>query len=158
MLVWTLVVGPVALAQAQPKDAGDDVYVVQPGDTCGTIGRKLFGDAGKGSATLHALNKMGPPPHDLEPGTVLRVRGDPDARLTFIKPEVNSKRAGKPDWFQANTGQGLWRLDSVNTLRQAGAEVTFRDLTRLQMNENALVVIYGQDTPCLLYTSDAADE
>ncbi|WP_434388458.1 FecR domain-containing protein [Melittangium boletus] len=147
MLVWTLVVGPVALAQTQPKDAGDDVYVVQPGDTCGTIGRKLFGDAGKGSATLHALNKMGPPPHDLKPGTVLRVRGEPDARLTFIKPEVNSKRAGKPDWFQANTGQGLWRLDSVNTLRQAGAEMTFRDLTRLQMNENALVVIYGQDTP-----------
>ncbi|ATB31851.1 FecR domain-containing protein [Melittangium boletus] len=146
-LVFALVLCPPAISRAQQHAADDDVYVVQPGDTCGSIGRKVFGDPAKGSATLHALNKMGPPPHDLKPGTVLRVRGDPDARLTFIKPEVNSKRAGKPDWFQASTGQGLWRLDSVNTLRQAGAEMTFRDLTRLQMNENALVVLYGEDTP-----------
>ncbi|PTL80483.1 hypothetical protein DAT35_28010 [Vitiosangium sp. GDMCC 1.1324] len=124
--------------------ADDDVYVVQPGDTCGSVGRKVFGDATVGSAKLHALNKMGPPPHELKPGTVLRIKGDPDARLTFIKPEVNAKRAGKVEWNRANTGQGLWRLDSVNTLREAGAEVTFKDLTRLQMNENALVVIYGQ--------------
>jgi hypothetical protein len=122
----------------------DDVYVVQPGDTCGSVARKVFGDATVGSAKLHALNKMGAPPHQLKPGTVLRIKGDPDARLTFVKPEVNAKPAGKVDWRQANTGQGLWRLDSVNTLREAGAEVTFRDETRLQMNENALVVIYGQ--------------
>ncbi|WNG45680.1 LysM peptidoglycan-binding domain-containing protein [Archangium minus] len=122
----------------------DDVYVVQPGDTCGSVARKVFGDVTVGSAKLHALNKMGPPPHELKPGTVLRIKGDPDARLTFIRPEVNAKRAGKVEWRQANTGQGLWRLDSVNTLREAGAEVTFKDLTRLQMNENALVVIYGQ--------------
>ncbi len=88
---------------------------------------------------------MGPPPHTLVPGSVLRIKGEPDAHLTFIKPEVNAKRAGNTDWRQANTGQGLWRLDSVNTLRQAGAEMTFRDLTRMQMNENALVVLYGQD-------------
>jgi hypothetical protein len=140
-----LVLGLPAVSWAEaPKPADDDVYVVQPGDTCGSVARKLFGDATTGSAKLHALNKMGAPPHQLVPGTVLRIKGDPDARLTFIRPEVNSKRAGKVEWFQANTGQGLWRLDSVNTLREAGAEVTFRDLTRLQMNENALVVIYGQ--------------
>ncbi|QRO00434.1 FecR domain-containing protein [Archangium violaceum] len=131
----------ISWAQQAPDD---DVYVVQPGDTCGSVARKVFGDATVGSAKLHALNKMGPPPHELKPGTVLRIKGDPDARLTFIKPEVNSKRAGKVEWREANTGQGLWRLDSVNTLREAGAEVTFRDLTRLQMNENALVVIYGK--------------
>lgn len=133
-----------AVSWAQQAAADDDVYVVQPGDTCGSVGRKVFGDATVGSAKLHALNKMGAPPHRLEPGSVLRIKGDPDARLTFVRPEVNSKRAGKVEWLQANTGQGLWRLDSVNTLREAGAEVTFRDLTRLQMNENALVVIYGQ--------------
>lgn len=120
--------------------------MVQPGDTCGSVGRKVFGDATVGSAKLHALNHMGAPPHELKPGTLLRIKGDPDARLTFIRPEVNAKRAGKVEWRQANTGQGLWRLDSVNTLRDAGAEVTFRDLTRLQMNENALVVIYGEGT------------
>ncbi|HYO71350.1 MAG TPA: FecR domain-containing protein [Archangium sp.] len=129
-----------------PKPVDDDVYVVQPGDTCGSVARKVFGDVTTGSAKLHALNKMGAPPHQLVPGTVLRIKGDPDARLTFIRPEVNAKRAGRVDWLQANPGQGLWRLDSVNTLREAGAEVTFRDLTRLQMNENALVVIYGQAT------------
>ncbi|WNG59628.1 LysM peptidoglycan-binding domain-containing protein [Archangium gephyra] len=144
-LVLVLCLPAVSWAEA-PKPADDDVYVVQPGDTCGSVARKVFGDATTGSAKLHALNKMGAPPHQLVPGTVLRIKGDPDARLTFIRPEVNSKRAGKVEWFQANTGQGLWRLDSVNTLREAGAEVTFRDLTRLQMNENALVVIYGQST------------
>ena len=133
-----------SVAWAQPA-AEADVYVVQPGDTCGTIGRKVFGDAASGSAKLHALNKMGPPPHVLKPGSVLRIKGDPDAHLTFIKPQVNAKRSGNVDWRQALTGEGLWRLDSVNTLRQAGAEVTFRDLTRLQMNENALVVIYGEE-------------
>ncbi|MFY0574360.1 FecR domain-containing protein [Cystobacter fuscus] len=143
-LLLFLVLGPPDVARAQQAD--DDVYVVQPGDTCASVGRRFFGDASAGSAKLHALNAMGPPPHTLKPGTRLRIKGDPDARLTFVKPEVNSKRAGKPDWLQANTGQGLWRLDSVNTLRSAGAEVTFRDLTRLQMNENALVVIYGQET------------
>jgi hypothetical protein len=145
LLALILVVCPLAASRAQSKAGEDDVYVVKPGDTCGRIGREVFGDAAKGSALLHALNAMGPPPHDLKPGTVLRIKGDPDARLTFVKPEVNSKRAGKTDWFQANTGQGLWRLDSVNTLREAGAEMTFRDLTRLQMNENALVVLYGDD-------------
>ncbi|MFY0569504.1 FecR domain-containing protein [Archangium lansingense] len=142
-LVLVLCLPAVSRAEA-PKQSDDDVYVVQPGDTCGSVARKVFGDATVGSAKLHALNKMGAPPHVLTPGTVLRIKGDPDARLTFIRPEVNSKRAGKVEWLQANTGQGLWRLDSVNTLREAGAEVTFRDLTRLQMNENALVVIYGQ--------------
>ncbi|HEX5748417.1 MAG TPA: FecR domain-containing protein [Archangium sp.] len=144
-LVLVLCLPAVSWAEA-PKPVDDDVYVVQPGDTCGSVARKVFGDATTGSAKLHALNKMGAPPHQLVPGTVLRIKGDPDARLTFVRPEVNSKRAGKVEWFQANTGQGLWRLDSVNTLREAGAEVTFRDLTRLQMNENALVVIYGQAT------------
>jgi hypothetical protein len=133
---------PVAAWAQQATE--DDVYVVQPGDTCGSVARKVFGDATTGSTRLHALNKMGPPPHQLQPGTVLRIKGDPDARLTFIRPEVNSKRAGKVEWREANKGQGLWRLDSVNTLREAGAEVTFRDETRLQMNENALVVIYGE--------------
>ncbi|WP_155893806.1 FecR domain-containing protein [Cystobacter fuscus] len=142
-LLLFLVLGRPDVARAQQAD--DDVYVVQPGDTCASVGRRFFGDASAGSAKLHALNSMGPPPHTLKPGTRLRIKGDPDARLTFVKPEVNSKRAGKPDWLHANTGQGLWRLDSVNTLRSAGAEVTFRDLTRLQMNENALVVIYGQE-------------
>ena len=142
-LALVLCLPAVSWAEA-PKPVDDDVYVVQPGDTCGSVARKVFGDATVGSAKLHALNKMGAPPHQLTPGMVLRIKGDPDARLTFIRPEVNSKRAGKVEWFQANTGQGLWRLDSVNTLREAGAEVTFRDLTRLQMNENALVVIYGQ--------------
>ncbi|MET0403999.1 MAG: FecR domain-containing protein [Cystobacter sp.] len=134
---------PPELARAQ-GDGDANVYVVQPGDTCASVGRKVFGDAASGSAKLHALNKMGPPPHTLIPGTRLLIKGDPDARLTFVKPEVNARRAGQSDWLQANAGQGLWRLDSVNTLRSAGAEMTFRDLTRLQMNENALVVIYGE--------------
>ena len=39
---------------------------------------------------------------------------------------------------------GLFRLNEVNTLRHAGAELTLRDASQLLLDENALVVIYGE--------------
>jgi len=134
--------GPVKDTSA-PATASKSEYVVQPGDTCAAIAKKILGDE-RAYDQLHRLNPMGPPPHNLKPGTVLKVRDDtPDARLTFVKPDVKAKRATTLEWIPASPGEPLYRLDQVNTLRRAGAEVTFRDETSLQLRENALVVIYG---------------
>ena len=53
-------------------------YVVQDGDTCQTIARKLFGSS-KHLGLLHANNKLGRLPHRLTPGMVLKVPQSVDA-------------------------------------------------------------------------------
>lgn len=47
-------------------------YVVKEGDTCQSIAREIYGDS-KRLKLLHANNKLGPLPHKLRPGTVLKV-------------------------------------------------------------------------------------
>jgi len=140
-----LLVCLAASARAQAID--DEFYIVQKGDTCVSVSAKVWpGDPEKVN-TLHALNpEVGkqPEPHKLRPGMRLRIRADnPDARVTFIRPKVNAKRRGKPDWNPAQQGQGLYRLDSVNTLDGAAAAVRFRDQSELSLDANALIVIYG---------------
>lgn len=133
------------LGQVQP-----DTYVVQPNDTCSSIALKVYGD-GKRYDELHRYNELGPLPHLLKPGQVLRLRpapaavtadGSPDATLTFLKPAVRTRHL--VDWKAASLGMGLYRLDEVNTLKGAGAELTFRDASFLLMEENALIVVYGE--------------
>ena len=117
-------------------------YVIQPGDTCAKVALKLYGDA-KATERIHKLNPLGPQPHHLVPGRKLQIEIDPDAHLTYVKPDVNHKKAGA-DWSPASQGEDLYRLDQVNTLKGAGAEVTFRDQSALQIRESALVVINGR--------------
>jgi hypothetical protein len=144
--------GVVALwlvaGQVQPE-----TYVVEPGDTCASIATKLFGDARRYDE-LHRFNQLGPLPHTLKPGQVLRLRAPdgapsqpqgPDATLTFLKPAVRTRHL--LEWNPASLGMGLFRLDEVNTLKGAGAELTFRDLSSLLMEENALIVVYGEAGP-----------
>ena len=122
-------------------------YVVQPGDTCARVAAKIYGDA-RAVDRVHSLNpQLGPPPHHLVAGSQLSVAPDPDARLTYVKPDVNHRKAGGALWGPAAQGEDLFRLDQVNTLRGAGAEVTFRDQTALQIRESALVVINGSGVP-----------
>jgi hypothetical protein len=118
-------------------------YVIQPGDTCVKVAQKVYGDP-KSIDRIHQLNELGNPPHHLIPGKRLRIEIDADARLTYVKPDVNHKKAGGADWGPAAQGEDLFRLDQVNTLKGAGAEVTFRDQSALQIRESALVVINGR--------------
>ena len=121
--------------------------MVQPNDTCDGIARKVWGDP-KRISELHQWNELGPLPHHLVPGQVLRLTApppappSPDATLTFLKPAVRTRRA--VEWAPATLGQGLFRLDEVNTLRKAGAALRFRDESTLVMDENALLVILGE--------------
>lgn len=123
-----------------------ETWVVKPGDTCDSITRAVYGDP-KRIVDLHKWNTLGPTPHHLVPGQVLRLRAPdeaptgPDATLTFLRPAVRTRHL--LEWNPATLGMGLFRLDEVNTLRRAGAALRFRDESTLVMDENALVVIYG---------------
>ena len=135
------------LAAPQPPET----WTVKAGDTCYSIARATWGDA-KRITELHQWNELGPPPHTLRPGMVLRLRAPdevkdegPDATLTFLKPSVRTRHL--VDWQPALLGMGLFRLDEVNTLKGAGAALRFRDLSTLLLEESALIVVYGDGKP-----------
>lgn len=139
------IVATLLLAAAEMPET----WVVKQGDTCDSITRAVYGDP-KRIVDLHKWNTLGPTPHHLVPGQVLRLRAPddapagPDATLTFLRPAVRTRHL--LEWSPATLGMGLFRLDEVNTLRRAGAALRFRDESTLVMDENALVVIYG-DVP-----------
>ena len=79
--------GPTPLA----AQAGDGVvdYTVQSGDTCASIARRVFGE-GSAYDRIHDLNpQLGPAPHSLQPGSVLRLpareRVRPEALLASAR-------------------------------------------------------------------------
>ena len=125
-------------------------YTVVEGDFCKLIVRRVWPSSSEreGLDRLHALNpQLGREPHHLEPGTVIKLpEPEPDAHVTFLKPAVNKRVLREPEWVSATRGDGLFRLDEVNTLKGAGAEITFKDLSNVALDESALIVIYG-DAP-----------
>lgn len=135
------------LTAAEPPPA---TWTVKPGDTCTGIAQAVWGDSRR-YAELHKWNELGPPPHTLQPGMVLWLRAPvdepagPDATLTFLKPSVRARR--EVAWEPATLGMGLFRLDEVNTLKGAGAALRFRDTSTLLLDENALLVVYGDRKP-----------
>jgi hypothetical protein len=137
-------------ARAQDATRAEVQYAVQPGDDCKSIVHKFWPSLDEKTALdrLHDKNpQLGPQPHHLQPGALLTVvQPEPDAKVTFLKPAVNKRVLRAPDWRAASRGDGLFRLDEVNTLKGAGAELTFRDLSAVALDENALIVIYGDQT------------
>jgi hypothetical protein len=131
-----------ALVSAAEPAPEEEFLIVQPGDDCQIIGKRLWGSPDS-YKRLHELNGMKNRHPKLEPGTRLRIRPEPEAHLTYVKPDVNTRPPEVPQWKPGQQGQALYRLYQVNTLRGAGAEVTLKDTSKLQLRENALVVIYG---------------
>ncbi len=115
---------------------------MQPGDTCQLIARRVWGPSGN-YRKLHELNTLPNNHPALVPGTRLRILPEAEAHLTYVKPEVNTRPPQEPAWKPGRQGEALYRLYQVNTLRDARAEVTLKDSSKLQLRENALVVIYG---------------
>lgn len=152
----SLVCAAVCVCAPGPAARADDAaravvqYAVQAGDDCKNIVHKFWPslDEKAGLGLLHDNNpQLGRQPHHLVPGLVLTmVQPEPEAKVTFLKPAVNKRVLRAPDWRAASRGDGLFRLDEVNTLKGAGAELTFRDLSAVALDENALIVIYGDQT------------
>ena len=135
--------------RASAQEGGDSKtfdYVVQPGDTCARIAERFFGDKRKWNL-IHENNPgMGPTPHRLKPGSVLRlphVDQGPDAKVTDVQRIVQARAPKDPEWERARRGKELYRGWRVNTLERAAADVTFRDGSVVQMRQNTLIIIYG---------------
>jgi len=145
-----LLLGAATLAQT-PSDI-PETYVVQPGDTCMGIAKKFFGSTSEYSR-VHALNELGPLPHNLKPGTVVRLRAKEkdedkasfpsDAVLAAFSATVNIRGATLREWTLAQPHQPLFRLDEVHTHSGASADILFKDSSMLRMKQNALIIIYG---------------
>ena len=139
-----MIVVLIAVLAAAPAAPAREYRVVE-GDTCLAVAQKL----GITAAQLHQFNPlMGPAPHRLQVGSILAAAPAPlapDARLTFLRPDVDRRPASTPSWLAAALNEPLYRLDEVSTRRGAGAELTFPNESRLQLKENALVVVLGNE-------------
>ena len=140
------------LAQARIPDGEIELfdYTVQEGDTCAGISRRFFGN-GRRYDLIHAYNpNMGPPPHDLTAGQILRLpRTAPpasavaDATVTGVERRVEARPRPADEDQAARRGLGLYRGGRVATQSRAAAEVTFRDTSVVQLREETLVIIFG---------------
>jgi hypothetical protein len=156
------VLAPVALFLAAPA-ADSDVelfdYTVKKGDSCASISKRFFGDR-KSYGRIHEHNPdMGPTPHKLVPGTILKLpreKTKPDARVTASERRVEARAPKDSSWKTATQGFELFRGWRVSTLARAFAEVTFRDTSRIYMRENTLVIIYGGTQGAARRTSTTA--
>lgn len=142
-------------AQPAAPRPGDVVelfdYTVQAGDTCTGIAQRVLGDR-SAYELIHRHNPdLGPSPHKLVAGTVLKLprlggKSDgppPDARLTDKLGQVAVKEPTTEDWQHALRGMPLFRQWRVRSQQRSSAEVTFRDGAAIQMRENTVVIIYG---------------
>lgn len=124
-------------------------YQVQPGETsCPQVARRVFGDP-KAVRIIHAYNRLGPQPHRLRPGQILRLPVSekppegPDARLTFVRNQVE---AYTPEPHRGQKDETLLRGNRVGTEEASSAELTFRDESRLQLGERTLVIVLGDES------------
>lgn len=141
-----LLLAATLVGAAEPTSSDEEFIVVQPGDTCQTIAKRVW----NGTETyrkLHELNHLPNSHPPLVPGTRLRIRPEPEAHLSYVKPDVNTRPPQDPTWKPGRQGEALYPLYQVNTLKGARAEVTLKDDSKLQLRENALVVIYGAQQP-----------
>ena len=121
-------------------------YIVKDGDTCLGIAIGVLGDRGTLS-TIHRLNpELGPTPHKLEAGQVLKLPAQkfaPDATLARTYNTVELRRAGVDTWSPAAVGAELFRAWRVGARERSNARVVFADRSAIEMRENTVVVIYG---------------
>ena len=95
-------------------------YRVREGDTCGSIARRFYGSSQRYDLIHRANPALGPMPHNLEPGTVLRLprvegAGGADATVTAVRRQVASQAPRASRWDRARVGQELGQGWRVNT-------------------------------------------
>lgn len=140
-VVCSLVAGAAAEEAVRIID-----YRVVAGDSCGKIAKRQFGDSHRVDL-IHQHNALGPVPHHLKAGQVLRIpesavgsSREPDARLTYVRNQVE---AYTPDYHQGKKDEPLAAGHRVGTLANSSAELTFVDETKMQLGEHSLIAIFG---------------
>ncbi len=132
-------------AQSKPKLFE---YIVKPGDTCSKIAEERFGDP-KAWDKIHIHNpQLGfKLPHKLKPGSRLQLPApEPDAKLTEMEPQVNSRATDAPVYQEAKLNQELYRGWRINTLENGTAEITFQNQAQIHLHHDTLVIIFGPTT------------
>ena len=120
-------------------------YEVQPGDSCRSIARAVYGDRER-IDVIHAHNRwLGAPPHRLRPGTRLQLPSPEavrhEARVAWTQNRVERRSPQAEAWLRARRGDGLDQGHQIATAERSAAELSFRDGSRLQMRERSLVVL-----------------
>lgn len=134
------VLSVVAIAQHASAQSAPE-YVVVQGDTCPIVAQKVYGDRTRYDVLHEANPELGPVPHHLVPGQVLKTpKPKPPAKVTFIRKDVV---AATPSAHPAKLNEDLERGHKVSTLADSSAELTFKDTTRLQLSDHTLVVVLG---------------
>lgn len=120
-------------------------WTVKNAETCDEIADALYGSA-EHRALLERYNTIRCQPGVALPdGTTLVVPEKPTtlptARLRSLHPDVRARSPGSA-WAAAKPGMPLYERYSVNTLKEARADILFVDRTRVVLGEHTLVVIY----------------
>ncbi len=136
----------VALAPTAVHADDTTEYTVKAGDTCLGIAIGVLGDR-KELAAIHKLNpQLGPTPHDLVAGTVLKLptkRRRADAKVARTHKTVEVRKANDDTWTKATVGNELFKAWRVGAREQASARLEFADTSAIELRENTVVVIYG---------------
>lgn len=143
--VLPLLLSHVGLSRAAPAET-----VVQPGEDCAKLARRVYGP-GSGEAALGLLKKSNPGICDapLAAGAKLRTPPLPKGgqkplanetpRLSFVGPAVRTKT--QTGWMEALPGQPVDKRMRIETSGQGGVEVTAGDKVKFQIPPNSKVVI-----------------
>ncbi len=119
-------------------------WMVEDGETCADIADALYGDA-KHQSLVARYNPV-KCPGVLTAGRILvvpyAVADVPAARLHGSSPTVRA-RVPDSEWQVARTGMALDDGYGVNTMSGASADILFRDRSRIYLQQNTLVIIYG---------------
>ncbi|MFK7984639.1 MAG: FecR domain-containing protein [Sandaracinaceae bacterium] len=117
---------------------------VREGDTCRGLARRVYGDA-DAFPRIHEHNPgMGPMPHRLRAGTVLRLpRPRPPATVSAVQRRVERRQPRDDRFTRARPGEALTRGAQLRTHAQSSAELTFEDESRVTVREQTLVIVYG---------------
>ncbi len=139
--------------EAVGEDSGDgDVelfdYTVEAGDSCASIAEREFGDR-RAYDKIHKHNPgMGPTPHRLVPGTVLKLpkkgRKLPDACLLNWRGLVFVLESFQQEWREALRRTDLYTAWRVGARERSSAFVRFRDSSSIVLRDDSVVIIYGE--------------
>ncbi len=69
----------------------------------------------------------------------------PEGVITTVQRQVSTVSIWYKDWFQAQLQQPVYEQSKLTTRANSRSEITFKDQSRLEIGENALVVLYGAD-------------
>ncbi|MCB9594111.1 MAG: FecR domain-containing protein [Sandaracinaceae bacterium] len=136
----------MTIALASTARAQPDVLTVtvREGESCRTLAARVYGDP-EAYPRIHEQNpELGPMPHHLRAGQVLRVaRPEPPARLSAVRRRVERRPPDAAAFADARPGHPLPRGTQVRTHDAASATIEFADHAEVQVRERTLVIVWG---------------